>query len=127
MAKELKMIAHSSGFVITVVIDGDVRPDCKRASLHRRKWMQLDDFQRIRTRMKVVQLSSIINVKNQRNENASEETKQMKDYTIISKKLEGTCNNSFVIPQNFGKLLSEKLIQIGACVPNENGGNNFTC
>ena len=37
LALLLKEVAHSGGFIVTVVIDGDARPDCKRATLKRRK------------------------------------------------------------------------------------------
>ena len=46
MAVYLKDLAHSGGFIVTVVMDGTISPDCKRASWFRRKDRELDDVNR---------------------------------------------------------------------------------
>ena len=58
MALLLKQIAHSGGFNLTVVMDGDARPDCKRASWERRKDASLLKINRMYFRFKVLELSS---------------------------------------------------------------------
>ena len=47
MAYHLKQLAFSGGFIITVIFDGSFRPDCKRASLDRRKKSCIDNANRI--------------------------------------------------------------------------------
>ena len=56
MATYLKEVAFSGGFKITVVVDGDARPDCKRASLERRKNIQLDQINAGYSRFKALEL-----------------------------------------------------------------------
>ena len=58
MAYHLKQLAFSGGFIITVIFDGTFRPDCKRASLERRKQTYLNNSNRIFSRFKALELSS---------------------------------------------------------------------
>ena len=119
MAKHLMEIAQSGGFIITVIVDGDKRPDCKRDSWNRIKKREIDDISRVHCRMKAMKLhSKIIN-----NTATEEERKDYESYNKQAKTLE-TCfsKSKFKIPSNFHEILSEKLISLGACNPNENGG-----
>ena len=47
MAQHLKQLAYSGGYVITVIFDSVERPDCKRATLERRKKSFLADTNRL--------------------------------------------------------------------------------
>ena len=119
MADLLKNIAHSGGFIVTVIVDGDERPDCKRDSWSRIKSRELDDINRRYCRMKAMAYYSKVN-----NGTASDEEK--KKYEMLSKaakSFENKCSKSkFEIPPDFHIRLSEKLLSINACNCNENGG-----
>lgn len=56
MALKLRDIAHSGGFVVQIVIDGDVCPDCKRATWQRKKEKKLQDINRRYCRLKALEL-----------------------------------------------------------------------
>ena len=58
MAQHLKQLAHNGGFIVTVIFDGVVRPDCKRASLSRRKKRFISNANRMHCRLKMSQLKS---------------------------------------------------------------------
>ena len=58
MAVLLKQMAHSGGLVVTTVMDGDDRPDCKRASWAQRKDASLTKVNRMYCRFKVLELGS---------------------------------------------------------------------
>lgn len=123
MARDLQLIAYSGGLIITVIFDGDVRPDCKRASLYRaRKDRLLDDIARMKARTKVLLLSGIVRNRKHINESCIEEEAELKEYTSLTKVLESKCRNNLTIPEDVGQRLSEKLMEIDACTPNENGG-----
>lgn len=106
VATELKMIAHSAGIIVTVVVDGDMRPDCKRASLHRQKWRQLYGISLKALRMKVVQLSLVIKTKKENLQDYSKEEEELKTYEMAAKTLDSSsAGNFFDIPSNFGQRL----------------------
>ena len=54
MALFLKQIAHCGGFVVTLIMDGDEQPDCKRASWQRRKEVSLSKINRMYCRFEVM-------------------------------------------------------------------------
>ena len=58
MASHLKQLAYSGGFIVTVIFDGVDRPDCKRASLQRKKDMFITEANRMYCRFKSLQLKS---------------------------------------------------------------------
>jgi hypothetical protein len=119
MAEKLKSIAFSGGFEIVVVVDGDDRPDCKRDSWNRRQSREINDVNRRFCRMKATYLYG----KKERGVASDHEKEKLIKFSAAAKRLETTCaNESFEIPANFHILLSEKLMQIGACSCNENGG-----
>ena len=118
MALHLKHLAHSGGFVVTVIFDGVDRPDCKWASLKRRKESFLNDANRIYCRLKASQLKA----KYKKEGNAAGNKEKLDEYLKESKRLERICSRSLKIPENAANMLSERLMMIGACVPNENGG-----
>ena len=117
MALHLKQLAHSGGFVITVIFDGVSRPDCKRASLSRRKERFLNEANRMYCRLKSLQLKA----KYEKDRN-DDDKKKLEQYTRECQKLEKLCARSLSIPGNVASLLSERLMMFGACSPNENGG-----
>ena len=81
MAVYLKDLAHSGGFIVTVVMDGTIRPDCKRESWFRRKDRELDDVNRFYCRFKALELGSAVN----RNENDAENTeKRMGEFELYN-------------------------------------------
>ena len=124
MAVYLKDLAHSGGFIVTVVMDGTIRPDCKRESWFRRKDRELDDVNRFYCRFKALELGSAVN----RNENADAERnteKRMGEFELYNseaKRLERKCSHTISFPNDFEMRLSEKLMMLDACNKNENGG-----
>ena len=58
MALFLKQIAHSGGFIVTVVLDGETCPDCKRVSWERRKDVGLTEINCMYSRFKFLELGS---------------------------------------------------------------------
>ena len=117
MAYHLKQLAFSGGFVITVIFDGSYRPDCKRASLERRKKSYVDNANRIFCRFKALELSS--KFERGRDPTIKEE---LDLFNAECSKLESSCSKQLVIPGNVGQLFSERLMMAEACCPNENGG-----
>lgn len=117
MAFHLKQLAYSGGFVVTVIFDGTYRPDCKRASLQRKKVRFLNESNRMFCRFKSLQLKS------QYDKNGNHEDKlKMEEYSKECERLEKLCQHSLVIPSDVASLFSERLMMIEACSPNENGG-----
>lgn len=121
MAMKLKRIAHSGGFRVNIIIDGDVRPDCKRATLLRMKQNQLDDVNRRFCRLRTMELHGRVNSES----GASESDIEMyKTFSTAADKLEKKCHKRFKIPKNidFYQVLSEKLFSVGAFDTKEGGG-----
>ena len=118
MSVHLKEIAHSGGFVITVVIDGDGRPDCKRDSWNRKKQRDLDDMNRMYCRLKALELNAKSDNGDMNIEDRSNLDLYMKEASSLEKKVQ----RSLVLPTDFGQRLSDKLMMINACLANENGG-----
>ena len=88
MAMKLKRIAHSGGFRVNIIIDGDVRPDCKRATLLRMKQNQLDDVNRRFCRLRTMELHGRVNSES----GASESDIEMyKTFSTAADKLEKKC------------------------------------
>ena len=117
MALHLKKLAHNGGFIVTVIFDGIARPDCKRASLKRRKNRFISDANRMHCRLKMSQLNS-----KYQNERNNEIKKQLDEYSKECKKLEKACSKSLTIPDNIATLFSERLVMHDACCPNDSGG-----
>ena len=116
MAHHLKQLAFSGGFIITVIFDGSFRPDCKRASLNRRKKSCIDDANRFFCRFKALELSSKV----EKGDSGVKEALAL--YNAECAKLESSCSKQLIIPENVGQLFSERLMMTEACSPNENGG-----
>ena len=126
MASFLKNLAHSGGFEVTVIVDGE-RPDCKRDTWFRRKERELDEINRLYCRFKALELGS--NNMNKRSSNINEEDATFdtmkRDFDLFSsesKSLENKCKRTLSIPKDFGTQISERLMMINACNTNENGG-----
>ncbi len=119
MVEYLRNIAYSGGFILTIIVDGDVRPDCKRDSWSRIKDREIDRVSRIHCRLKAMNLYQKI-----KDNNASEvEKEDYENYKKTAKSLESKCaKSSLQIPKDFHSQLSQKLMALGACVPNINGG-----
>ena len=123
LALLLKEVAHG-GFIVTIVIDGDARPDCKRATLKRRKGDSLTKINRMYCRFKVLELSSRLE-KEAMNENKRSEIKnELQSFNDAAKSLERKCDR-FLIRDDFSGLLLHRLKSINAFKKNKNGG--FVC
>ena len=121
MALFLKQIAHSGGFIVTVVLDGETRPDCKRASWDRRKDTSLSKINRMYCRFKVLELSSRLE-KEAMNENQRNEIKrELHAFNEAAKSLEKQCGR-VSISKNFCDLLLICLRLNKGMKMNENGG-----
>ena len=117
MALHLKQLAYSGGFIVAVIFDGTKRPDCKRASLQRKKERFLNDSNRMYCRFMSLKLKAQYD-----KEKKQEVKQQLDEYIKECNKLEKVCMRSLYIPGNIGSLFSEKLMMVEACAPNENGG-----
>ena len=117
MALHLKQLAYSGGFIVTVIFDGDQRPDCKRASLQRKKVRFLNDANRMFCRFKTLQLKAQFEKHGSR-----EIKKKLDEYSKECEKLEKVCQRVLTIPSNVASLFSERLMMVTACNANENGG-----
>ena len=117
MALHLKQLAYSGGFIVAVIFDGTKRPDCKRASLQRKKERFLNDSNRMYCRFMSLKLKA-----QYEKEKKQEVKQQLDEYIKECNKLEKVCMRSLYIPGNIGSLFSEKLMMVEACAPNENGG-----
>ena len=103
IASHLKILAHNCGFVVTVIFDGDIRPDCKRASWNRRKKRHLNRINSIKCRLKAVETSN------------SGLTDESKNYNDECSKLERTLSNEVpVLDLTFKRILEDELLKIGA-------------
>ena len=118
MAVLLKGIAQSGGFIVTVVIDGNGRPDYKRDSWIRKKQRDLDDMNRMYCRLKSLELSA----KSESGKMSTQERADLELYEKEALSLEKSCQRSLIIPKDFGQRLSERLMMMNACAANENGG-----
>ena len=118
MAVLLKGIAQSGGFIVTIVIDGNGRPDCKRDSWNRKKQRDLDEMNRMYCRLKSLELSA----KSESDKMTTQERADLERYEKEALSLEKSCQRSIAIPKDFGQRLSDRLMMIGACAANENGG-----
>ena len=119
MAEFLMKIAFSGGFVITIIVDGDDRPDCKRDSWSRRKSKELDEVNRVFCRMKSMSLYQKVKSANA----TEEERREYEEFRKAAKAFESKCSRSnFKIPNDFHIQLSQQLMSLGACIQNENGG-----
>ena len=96
MATFLKEIAHSGGFIVNVIMDGNDRPDCKRASWERRKDQSLDKINQMYCRLKVLELSSSLENSKEINETKKKRLKMNSKHTMmlqkLSKKMQESCN-----------------------------------
>ena len=117
MAQHLKQLAHNGGFIVTVIFDGTSRPDCKRASLKRRKQRFISDSNRMYCRLKLSQLKA-----KYQKDRCNETKKQLDEYSKECRKLEKACMKSLIIPENIATLFSERLVMHDACCPNDTGG-----
>lgn len=118
MALTLKSIASSGGFQIQVIVDGDVRPDCKRATWMRKKQHELDKMNNKYCRLKVMEMRGRIE-----SGRASESDKEKySKYCTEALKLDSKCSKQISIPKDFVERLEEKLLSIGACTVSEGGG-----
>ena len=121
MALLLKQIAHSGGFRVTIVIDGDARPDCKRASWERRKDLSLTKINRMYCRFKVLELSSRLEKESLDEVKRAEIKSELCLFNAAAKSLENK-SGRVGIPNNFGELLLHRLKLNNAFKTNENGG-----
>lgn len=119
MADDLMNIAFSGGFQITIIVDGNLRPDCKRDSWSREKNREVDDVSRIFCRMKAMALFQKVKSGNASSDEELDYEKLKKTVKALESKCASSC---FKIPDDFHEQLSQKLMALGACVPNANGG-----
>ena len=117
MALHLKQLAYSGGFIVTVIFDGDKRPDCKRASLQRKKGRFLNEVNRMNCRFMGLKLKAQFE-----KDGNIELKRQLEEYSQECEKLEKVCQRSLIIPSDIASLFSDRLMMVEACSPNENGG-----
>ena len=121
MALLLKQIAHSGGFIVTIVMDGDARPDCKRASWERRKEASLAKINRMYCRFKVIELSSRLENEAMNQEKRKETETELRLFNQAAASFEKKCGQ-VGISNNFCDLLMRRLRLNGSLKINENGG-----
>ena len=120
MAKYLKELTFSGGFRVTVILDGSIRPDCKRDSWNRKKSRELDDINRMFCRFKAVELRAKI----ESGSYSEEDKKDVKKYSEESRKLENRKSKGLVLPHDFGHRLSEKRMIINAIFQKETSSHS---
>ena len=118
MALRLKKIAQSGGLNIQVVVDGDIRPDCKRASWSRRKEQGLDKINRKYCRLKAMELRGQIDGGTASNI----DKEKYESFSAEAKRLETKCGRQCKIPNDFCERLGERLLIVGATDVHEGGG-----
>ena len=121
MALLLKKIAHSGGFIVTVIMDGDSRPDCKRASWEQRKEVSLEKTNRLYCRLKVLEMSSRLEKEKLTEDERKKMETELKAYNQAAKSFENKSGKAN-IPPHFSKLLLRRLISNGATKMNERDG-----
>jgi hypothetical protein len=112
MASFLKVLAHSGGFNITVILDGQ-RPDCKRDTWFRQKERKLDEINKLFCRLKAIEFDK---------KTDEDSITAFDSFNREAKRLEKKSSRSITFPSDFGDRLSERLMMINACSLNENGG-----
>ena len=121
MALFLKQIAHCGGFIVTVVIDGEARPDCKRASWDRKKEDSLARINRMYCRFKVLELSTKLE-KDAMNEAKRIETqKELQLFNDAASSFEKK-STQVGICSNFCDLLMHRLKSNGSLKMSASGG-----
>ena len=108
LAKYLKRLAHCGNFFVTTVLDGNIRPDCKRTSIKNKAMREISKIDAYFCRQSAISLSSVI----------TEDNKLKIDkFNTAAKKLE-LCSSKPSFPSTFAIDLECKLRQIGAFDPN---------
>ena len=121
MATLLTQIAHCGGFKVTVIMDGDARPDCKRATWERRKNIHLKNINRMYCRFKVLELSSRLENDEMNGEKRQEVQNELCLFNEAAKSLESKAGIT-ALRNNFCNLLLLRLSKRNAFEMNENGG-----
>ena len=121
MATLLAQIAHCGGFVVTVVMDGDARPDCKRATWERRKNIHLKSINRMYCRFKMLELSSRLENDEMNGEKRKEVQNELCLFNDAAKSLESKAG-IVALRNDFCNLLLLRLNKKNAFETNENGG-----
>ena len=102
MALHLKQLAYSGGFIVTIIFDGDKRPDCKRASLQRKKGRFLNEVNRMNCRFMGLKLKAQFE-----KDGNIELKRQLEEYSQECENLEKVCQRSLIIPSDIASLLSD--------------------
>ena len=121
MALLLKRIAHCGGFVITVVMDGTSRPDCKRASWDQKKEGSLTNINRMYCRFKMLKLSSRLEKEEMDEKKRATIKNELHAYNQAAKSLEKKCGR-VAVSKKFCDHLLHRLRLKDAFLVNENGG-----
>lgn len=122
MASFLKTVANYGGFEITVIFDGDVRPDCKRASWSRRKHRELDSINKQYCRFKALEVGRKMSSSSLDAFEIKKYTHEFREFSKFAKSLETKSKRNIDIPPDMPQRLSERLMMIGACDKGPNGG-----
>jgi hypothetical protein len=112
MASFLKVLAHSGGFNVTIILDGQ-RPDCKRDTWFRQKERKLDEINKLFCRLKAIELDK---------KTDKDSIIAFNSFNSEAKRLEKKNSRFVTFPSDFSDRLSERLMMINACSLNENGG-----
>ena len=104
VAQFLKDLAADTGFVVTAVLDGDVRPQSKRDAFKRRFDSSMDRINAFYCRQSAMKIASL-------NQKTKEEEELLEKYNKMAKKLDSTTR--LVVPTNLKELLNNALHEIG--------------
>ena len=106
----LKSISHTCGFIVTVVLDGDHRPDCKRDSWNRRRNATIAKIDAFVCRQNAITLAALCGTDAATNKYR----KRLCLFNSAAKTLENS-SQKMNIPPHFKQDLEERLMMLGAC------------
>lgn len=95
VAQFLKDLAADTGYIVTAVLDGDVRPQSKRDAFKRRFDSSINRINAFYCRQAAMKLSCL-------DEKTVEERQMLDKYNKMAKKLDGM--NRLIVPPNFKDL-----------------------
>ena len=108
-ATYLKSVAHSCGIIVTVILDGNSRPDCKRDTWNRRCNADLAKVNAFFCRKNAISLALTCNSDGATNE----DKKRLRLFNDAAKTLENA-SHKMTIPSHFKANLEDRLMQLGA-------------
>jgi hypothetical protein len=116
LASFLKQLAADTGFVVTAVLDGDVRPQSKRDAYKRRYRATMDRINSYYCRQSAMKIASSKPMKDLTNE----ERDKLDQYNKQAKKLE--CSHRLEVPNDLKDQLDAALLEIHAYTKDRQSG-----